>query len=89
MNKNPDLRLGTRGGFNEIIGHPFFTAIMVDKVKSQKTPAPFKPEISGEQDTSNFDEIYTNQPVDVDFHHDEAAKELLEKSKEQFEDLVY
>ena len=89
MNKNPDMRLGSRGGFNEIIGHPFFTAIMVDKVKSQKTPARFKPEISGEEDTSNFDEIYTNQPVDIDFHHDDAAKALLEKSKEQFEDLVY
>ena len=38
---------------------------------------------------TNFDEIYTNQPIDIDFHHDDKAYELLEKSKEQFEDLVY
>ena len=63
LEKNPGSRLG-RTGLNEIKSHPFFASLNFDHIKSKKLKAPFKPNVSEEDLTSNFDEEYTNMPTE-------------------------
>ncbi|GLC43365.1 hypothetical protein PLESTB_001335800 [Pleodorina starrii] len=48
-----DERIGTRGGVEEIKGHPFFYG--VDWSTLHKKPAPFVPKVEHELDTQNFE----------------------------------
>eukprot|EP01107_Rhizomastix_libera_P007620 TRINITY_DN22643_c0_g1_i2.p1 TRINITY_DN22643_c0_g1~~TRINITY_DN22643_c0_g1_i2.p1 ORF type:complete len:486 (-),score=108.46 TRINITY_DN22643_c0_g1_i2:64-1521(-) len=48
-----ERRIGSLAGAREIFAHPFFAGFDVANIRS--TPAPIKPDISSEIDTSNFD----------------------------------
>ena len=63
LEKNPGSRLG-RTGLNEIKSHPFFGNLNFDQIKLKKLKAPFKPNISEDNITSNFDEEYTTMPTE-------------------------
>ena len=54
-----DKRIG-RSGIDEIKNHPFFKGIKWDNVRN--LPPPYIPEISGDTDTSNFDEFEPSRP---------------------------
>lgn len=43
--------------------HPFFAMINWEDLKNKKIPAPFKPKMENEFDTSNFSHIFTNQRI--------------------------
>ncbi len=43
--------------------HPFFAGVDWDALKQLKVPAPFVPELTGPEDTNNFDEIFTSEEV--------------------------
>lgn len=64
--KDPKKRLG--GGretdAGQIKGHPFFRGIDWDKLSRKELPAPFKPLIHDELDTSNFSDEFTKLPLD-------------------------
>jgi len=66
LERDPEKRLG--GGesdFDEIKRHPFFAPLDWDALMKKEVPAPFKPDIKGELDISNFDEEFTSEdPVD-------------------------
>jgi hypothetical protein len=38
--------------------------------------------------TSNFDEIFTNQPIEINENLNEEDMKLIENNKENFEDLL-
>jgi len=43
MDKNPETRLGSKGGISEVLGHPYFTGIDFDKLKRREYKSPFIP----------------------------------------------
>ena len=58
LEKNPGTRLG-KNGLKEIKNNPFFANVSFDMIKNKKVKPPFKPEVSEEDLTCNFDEDYT------------------------------
>jgi len=62
LERNPKLRLGTRGGVAEVAKHPFFASLNFDKLKKKEIAPPFKPESrEGKLDTVNVDEEFTRE----------------------------
>ena len=60
--KDPGARLGTKG-LQEIKKHGFFSGISFEDLKKKKHKAPFKPTISKDDETNNFDEEYLNLDI--------------------------
>ncbi|PWA79519.1 cGMP-dependent kinase, Protein kinase [Artemisia annua] len=65
LQKDPSLRLGSgpRGG-DEIKSHKWFKTINWKKLESRELQPKFKPDISGEDCTENFDKCWTAMPLD-------------------------
>ncbi|XP_053956876.1 chromosomal serine/threonine-protein kinase JIL-1 [Anastrepha ludens] len=64
LHKDPKKRLGGNSkNAAEIKKHPFFKGIDWDELKSKRRKAPFKPKLDSEDDTQNFSEEFTKQPV--------------------------
>ena len=56
--KNQNLRLGAKGGFDEIKIHDFFKGFNFDDLLRKKIVAPFLPKVSNVFDVNNFDNEY-------------------------------
>ena len=64
LNKTPSKRLGASGA-HEVKSHPFFEGIKWDDLLRKRVPAPFKPNLCNELDTTNFADEFTKQvPAD-------------------------
>jgi RAC serine/threonine-protein kinase len=62
--KDPTKRLGSGPkDADEIKPHPFFTSIDWDKLQRGEVIPPWAPQISGNQDTSQFDKEFTSMPI--------------------------
>ena len=59
LNRNPKHRLGAIDDGRELRVHPFFADIDWDALRQKKIPPPFKPHLTSETDTSNFDPEFT------------------------------
>ncbi|CCF56996.1 hypothetical protein KAFR_0B06980 [Kazachstania africana CBS 2517] len=59
LNRNPKHRLGAIDDGRELRAHPFFSDIDWEALKQKKIPPPFKPHLTSETDTSNFDPEFT------------------------------
>lgn len=63
LTKNPKRRLGTKG-LEDVKRHPFFGPdIDWDAIAQKRVPAPIKPKIKDEMDTSNFADEFTRLPL--------------------------
>jgi len=56
---------GMRGGCEDVKEHPFFENINWRELKAKKILAPGKPPIKDNMDVSNFDDIYDDEPEDI------------------------
>ncbi|CAD8073895.1 unnamed protein product [Paramecium sonneborni] len=56
--KQPEKRLGYNGA-QEIKSHPWFEKVNWDYILQKKVEAPFRPKLTSEEDTSNFDSEFT------------------------------
>ncbi|KAK7202409.1 putative camp-dependent protein kinase-like protein [Myxozyma melibiosi] len=65
LNRNPKHRLGALDDARELKRHPFFADVDWDLLVQKKLPPPFKPHLSSETDTSNFDPEFTNASTSV------------------------
>ena len=60
LEKDMDKRLGSSEDLDEVISHPWFSGINIDKILGKEIKPPFKPEIKGgKYDVINFDETVT------------------------------
>lgn len=79
LQRNPKARLGHNGS-EEIKDHVFFDCINWDDLAEKKVPAPWKPTVRDEMDTSNFDEDFTSQvPVDTPVRAARLTRSLQRK----------
>ena len=60
LNRNPKHRLGANHDAQELMDHPFFTDVNWEALRQKKEIPPFKPKLSSNADTSNFDPEFTN-----------------------------
>ncbi|CAH2351544.1 serine/threonine-protein kinase Sch9p [[Candida] railenensis] len=65
LNRNPKHRLGSVGDARELRAHVFFADIDWDLLKKKNIPPPFKPHLTSETDTSNFDPEFTNESTSI------------------------
>ena len=65
LQKEPELRLGSgEADGDDIRKHAWFGPIDWKKLEARQLTPPFKPNVKGELDTSNFDEEFTSQAVE-------------------------
>ena len=75
LSKTPGERLGSKGDIEEILAHPWFRDIDLDKLQSRQLTPDFKPKLSKDVlDVSNFDKMFTS---------DEAAHSVLPMSTQK------
>lgn len=63
LNRNPRHRLGATYDAKELKEHAFFADIDWNALLKKDVIPPFKPKLSSETDTSNFDPEFTNAPM--------------------------
>jgi len=54
LEKDRKKRLGQKGDSEEVLGHPFFKDLDLDKLIKKQLEAPFIPKLQSEQVTSYF-----------------------------------
>lgn len=77
LNRNPKHRLGALKDARELKEHPFFHDVDWNLLKAKDIPPPFKPHLSSETDTSNFDPEFTSESTSVLKKHMEMASTPL------------
>lgn len=62
--KSPQNRLGSNGGLQEIISHPWFSDLNVQDMLNKSIKPEFLPKLSANQlDVSQFDKMFTSEEV--------------------------
>ncbi|CAL1264946.1 unnamed protein product [Larinioides sclopetarius] len=85
--KSPVKRLGMPANpTGDIKDHPFFSTILWDKLERKEIPPPFKPTVSSEYDTRNFDSYYTTDSPSLSPVDDQI---LASMDQEQFQGFSY
>lgn len=65
LQKDPSRRLGSGpNGADEIKTHKWFRSINWKKLEARELQPKFKPEVSGQECTANFDRCWTSMPLD-------------------------
>ncbi|KAI9290597.1 Pkinase-domain-containing protein [Neoconidiobolus thromboides FSU 785] len=64
LKKNANARLGSKGGAKQIKAHPFFKKINWDRIYFKKDIPPIVPVLLNPLDISNFDQKFTNSPLE-------------------------
>ena len=61
LEKNPNKRLGSSQGADEIVNHPWFDSLDKQALFQKEIVPQFKPKLSNNKlDVSNFDKMFTN-----------------------------
>jgi serum/glucocorticoid-regulated kinase 2 len=63
LNRDPKKRLGSKDDVEDIKSHPFFKELSWSKMLKKEIEVPYKPKVKASDDTSNFDNTFTNEPV--------------------------
>lgn len=61
--KDPARRLGTHGA-DQIKQHPFFAVVDWQQIEKKQVTAPYVPLVKNDCDFSNFNQEFTEQPID-------------------------
>lgn len=84
--KDRKERLGQKKDVDEILGHPWFADLDMDKLLQKKEPAPYIPKIDGKSDLSNFDPEVTNESLKESILPEASINKILDK-KDAFKDF--
>jgi len=63
LNRDPTKRLGSKNDIDDVKAHPFFKDISWEKMLKKEIEVAYKPKVKGNDDSSNFDETFTKEPV--------------------------
>ena len=86
--KDPGSRLGTKGGLDEIINHPWLKSLNMTDLMDKKLPAPFVPKLSDNIfDVSNFDKQFTSEEA-VNSVLPTSAIKQIKKNQDSFRDFA-
>ena len=86
LKKNPEERLGSKG-YEQIIAHPFFNSVIVDKIITKKTNTPIPISISDSDLTMNFDNIYTKMNPQIIENIEQKDMAKIKENEKLFEEL--
>eukprot|EP00730_Choanoeca_flexa_P005052 TRINITY_DN11866_c3_g3_i7.p1 TRINITY_DN11866_c3_g3~~TRINITY_DN11866_c3_g3_i7.p1 ORF type:complete len:509 (+),score=148.32 TRINITY_DN11866_c3_g3_i7:149-1675(+) len=85
LQRTPAQRLG-KFSAEEIKEHLFFKGLEWDALAEKRLPAPWKPEVKEELDTSNFDEEFTSlRPIDTPMQ----GTQLTDEEQSKFQGFTY
>ena len=71
--------MGTKGGADEILKHPWLIDINSSDVEKKLVDAPYKPDVSDDPfDVSQFDDEFTGLPVKPSKIPQENKKKVIE-----------
>lgn len=76
--KDKDKRLGAEGDVSEVLGHPFFSGLDLEKLLSKELEPPYKPFIS--DDLFAFDNAASSQLRLKETVIDRATQKLIKKN---------
>ena len=64
LERNPEKRLGCKNSdADDIKSHPFFRQINWTDLNDKKIKPPYKPFVTGAEDTRNIDALFTNEKL--------------------------
>ena len=86
LKKNPNERLGVKG-YDEIIQHPFFSSVRYEKIINRSTKTPIPMNISNDNLTLNFDEMYINIKPEIIENIEPQDMTKINEFQSQFEEL--
>jgi len=86
LDRNQNTRLGSKNGLPDFKSHPFFSGVDFQAVTDKKIKAPFVPEITGKMDVKNFDEEFTNEPVEQSLIAQKNL-DLIKRNNDKFKDF--
>lgn len=89
LNRNPRHRLGANNGARELMDHPFFADIDWRALGRKHIVPPFKPHVSGEEDTSNFDPEFTQASVSLMNRHGMSMTPLSPGIQARFKGFTF
>lgn len=82
LDKNPKKRLGSNGGIDEILAHPFFESLNLEKLLKKELVPPYKPEIG--DDLRFFDQKLTSKEEFQESVIDQNNVNLIKKNQNIF-----
>lgn len=63
LNRSPEKRLGSLNDLEDIKNHPFYEGFDWEKLMRKEIEVAFKPQVKSADDSSNFDQTFTSEPV--------------------------
>lgn len=85
--KDPKERLGSSGGLEEIINHPWFAGINIDDLLNKRLVPEFKPKLNSNIfDVSNFDKMFTSEEAMISVVPKDVQRKI-NMNQEKFSDF--
>jgi len=89
LNRDPKKRLGSNKDVEDIKDHAFFQSINWDKLYKKQIDPPYKPEVKGNEDTSNFDEQFTNEQVVDSVVPGNSLSQTMQENTDAFKGFTF
>lgn len=84
LEKDRKKRLGQKNDVDEVLSHPFFAGLDLEKLLKKELPPPFIPKLQSEYDLSNFDQKYVKLDLTESVLPEEGIQKIQQK-KDAFE----
>jgi len=88
LTKNPEERLGHKGGADEIKQHPWFADVDFEKITKFEIDPPIKPELKDAYDVAYFDNTFTKEDPRYT-RRDSTELLLIENFNHEFNDFNF
>jgi len=88
LEKDRKKRLGSKGDADELLNHPWFAEIDMNKLLKKQIEAPFRPKVEQAFDLSNFDEKFIKLDAAESMLPEEGIQKI-EAKKDAFENFGF